>query len=132
MKTEINKNAKLQPGDVIELHFRTPGPRIIEIITSYIIEKKLRAIKEYDLIGWEFPDGWAIYTIKIKEPDDPTHYTAGTAAMIGYAIVGVIGFAAFAWTLQKVYKITESPAGGVALGLIGAVVILYLLKTLRT
>lgn len=133
MKTEISKSTKLKPGDMIELHFSTPGPTFFDRIVGYIIEKKLRANKNYDVYNWKFTPDTAIYYVRIIEPEDPEYYTATiTPAIIGYAIIGIMGFLAFAWTLQKIYKITESPAGGIALGVGGAIVILFLIKTLRT
>ena len=143
MKTEIAKNTELFPGDVIELHFKTRGGPLIDMISKWVINKTLGNNKTYKVIDQEFISHanipgdieFAIYTVEIIEPPEPsdtTVYKAGiSAAAIGYTIVAVLGFAAFAWSLQTVYKITQSPAGGVALGLIGLGVILYLLKSLK-
>jgi len=122
IRTEIDKNEPLFPGDKIEMHFTPWGPNWLYLRASELAILKWRLEQknpDYDLIGWQVsPDSdKLILTFLIKEPKEPTpqiqQAAIGTAAVIA---VIVIGGGLFAWLcLDKVYKITDSPAGKVAL-----------------
>lgn len=120
LRTEIDRDEPLQPGDVIEMHFKAFGPNWIYLRASelsILIWQLERKNPDYELLSHENPGDELILTFRIKEQviSGPQMQQAGigTAAVIA-AIV--IGGGLFTWlSLDKVYKITESPAGQVAL-----------------
>lgn len=140
LRTEIDRNEPLQPGDKIEMHFKAFGPNWIYLRASELalLEWRLRLKNpDYELLEWQNPGDELILTFRIKEPAEsgPQIQQAGigTAAVIA-AIV--IGGGLFAWlSLDKVYKITDSPAGKIALagtGSLGiAVLVIAVLLLLR-
>ena len=120
LRTEIDKDEPLFPGDVIEMHFKAFGPNWVYLRAAELSVLKWRLEQknpDYELLSWSAPSDKLILTFKIKEPREPTPQVQqagiGTAAVIA---VIVIGGGLFAWlSLDKVYKITDSPAGKVAL-----------------
>ena len=120
LSEEITRDTKLFPGDVIEMHFKAFGPNWIYLraaelaILQYRLEKKN---PDWELVSWQAPGDKLILTFKILEPREPTpqvqQAAIGTAGVIA---VIVIGGGLFAWlSLDKIYRITKSPAGQVAL-----------------
>lgn len=122
IRTEIDRDEPLQPGDKIEMHFKTWGPNWVYLRASELALLKWRLEQknpDYDLIGWEAPPAGdkLILTFLIKDSEllgpQIQQASIGTAAAIA---VIVIGGGLFAWlSLDKVFKITDSPAGKVAL-----------------
>lgn len=120
IRTEIDRNEPLQPGDVIEMHFKAFGPNWIYLRASELalLEWRLRLKNpDYELLDWQNPGDELILTFRIKEQVETgpqiQQAAIGTAAVIA-AIV--IGGGLFAWlSLDKIYRITDSPAGKVAL-----------------
>ena len=124
LRTEIDRNEPLFPGDEIEMHFNAWGPHWVYLRASELAILKWRLEQQnpdYDLIGWEAPPAGdkLILTFRIKESSyqEPAPQVQqagiGTAAVIA---VIVIGGGLFAWlSLDKIYRITDSPAGKVAL-----------------
>jgi len=110
-KIEIDKNKPLNPGDIIELHFRSPGMVWIAAAQIALIEWRLEKRKDFRMLSHSLPAGnRVIFTIKILK----TNPVVLTAAVIGAAIIGA---GVVAWlTLDKVYQIVESPVGKVAVG----------------
>jgi len=109
-RIEIDKNAELVPGDVIEMHFRRLSLGIITDAAGYLIEKKIRSNPMYELISWRFTDSEAIYTIKIKQVDTPTYLAGVSPNLIAVGIISLAG-GCLAWmSLKVVYKIVDSPA----------------------
>ena len=120
LSEEISKDTPLFPGDVIEMHFKAFGPNWIYLraaelaILRYRLEQKN---PDYELVSWQAPGDKLILTFKILEPREPTpqvqQAAIGTAAVIA---VIVIGGGLFAWlSLDKIYRISSTPAGQVAL-----------------
>jgi len=107
-KVEIDKNKPLEPGDLIEMHFRTFGGTWLKSAHIALIEWQLEGRSDFQIIKSTIPDPHTlIFTIRIKK----TNPVALTAAAIAAVIIaaGVV-----AWlTLDKVYQIMESPAGQV-------------------
>ena len=140
LRTEISKDELLYPGDVIEMHFKAFGPDWVYFRAAELALLKWRMEQknpDYELLSWQAPGDKLILTFRILEPKEhgPQMQQAsiGTAAVIA---VIVIGGGLFAWlSLDKIYKITDSPAGKVALVGIGslgiAVLIIALLLLLR-
>jgi len=122
IRTEIDRNEPLFPGDKIEMHFKAWGPNWVYLRASELAILKWRLEQknpDYDLISWESPPAGdkLILTFLIKESKESVpqiqQASIGTAAVIA---VIVIGGGLFAWlSLDKVYKITDSPAGKLAL-----------------
>lgn len=122
LRTEIDKDEPLYPGDVIEMHFKTFGPDWVYLRAAELALLKGRMEEknpDYELIAWDSTThkDKLILTFKILEPREPTpqvqQAAIGTAAVIA---VIVIGGGLFAWlSLDKIYRISSSPAGQVAL-----------------
>ncbi|GAH86253.1 unnamed protein product [marine sediment metagenome] len=119
-KVIIDKDVPLNPGDIIEMHYITAGMGIITATQIALIEWRLEARKDFDILSYRLPPGSnrVIFTIQIKEPvtdDIQVASVAVTAAIIGAAIIGagVIGL----MTLDKILLIMESPAAKV--GVVG-------------
>jgi len=118
-KIEIGKNKRLNPGDVIEMHFVTTGMTWPTAVQIAMIEWRLEKRKDFRIMSHSLPVGnRVIFTILISEPAEekvPQVYAAGigvTAAIIGAAIIGA---GVVAWlTLDKIYQIIETPAGKAA------------------
>jgi len=141
LRTEIDKDEPLKPGDVIEMHFKAYGGWVyLRAAELAILKWQLSEKNPYwEMIAWDsttYSDK-IVLTFKILEPPEgepePYHAGVGWAAIIA---VIVLGGGLFAWLcLDKVYKITASPAGKIALagtGSLGfaalAIAILLLLR----
>jgi len=130
LREEISKDEPLFPGDVIEMHFKAFGPNWIYLraaelaILQWRLEQKN---PDWELVSWQAPGDKLILTFKILEPREPTpevqQAAVGTAAVIA---VIVIGGGLFAWLcLDKIYRISRSPAGQVALAGTGALGLVF-------
>ena len=144
-RTEIDKDEPLFAGDEIEMHFKTFGPGWVYLRASELAVLKWQLSKkhpDYRMMAWDnttYPDKLVI-TFRILEgpvvSDEPQVQQAGfvtTAAVIGAIVLGA---GLFTWlSLDKIYKITDSPAGKIALAGIGsggiAVLVIAVLLLLR-
>ncbi len=132
LRTEIDKDEPLYPGDVIEMHFKTFGPDWIYFRAAELAVLKWRMSEknpDYELIAWDHTThkDKLILTFRILEPRESTpeiqQAGVGMAAIIA---VIVIGGGLFTWlALDKVYKISSSPAGQVALAGTGALGLVF-------
>lgn len=144
-KVLIDKDIPLKPGDIIEMHYITAGMGIITATQIALIEWRLAARKDFEILSYQLPPGSnrVIFTIQIKEPatDDiqrASPSVALTAAIIGATIIGaqVIGL----MTLDKIYlmfkKAVDSLAGKVAVagfgGLAAVAAIAIVISLLRS
>lgn len=120
IRTEIDRNEPLNPGDVIEMHFKAFGPHWIYLRASELalLEWRLRLKNpDYELLSWQDEGDTLILTFRIKEIESsgPQIQRAGIGTTAVLAAM-VIGGGLFTWlSLDKIYKITDSPAGKVAL-----------------
>lgn len=114
-KIEIDKNKPLDPGDIIEMHFKTTGMFWITATQLALLEWRLADREDFRIISHSLPAGnEVVFTIRILK----TNPVIVTAAVIGALIIGA---GIVAWLmLDKVYQITESPTGKVLAG--GAIV----------
>jgi len=111
-KTEIDINKPLNPGDVIEIHFKTTGMVWITAAQIALIEHRLeQQRKDFRILSHSLPAGNEVFfTVQVLK----TNPVIVTAAVIGAAIIGA---GVVAWlTLDKVYQIIETPAGKTAIG----------------
>lgn len=120
-KILIDKNKQLNPGDVIEMHFKTAGMALLTAAQIALIEWKLEKRKDFRILSHSLPIGnMVIFTILITEPapgEAPQVYQASVVASafaIAKIIAGVTIAGLFYLSLVKVYQIMESPAGKVA------------------
>jgi len=137
LRTEISKDEPLYPGDVIEMEFKTFGPDWVYLRAAELAMLKGRMEEknpDYELIAWDSTThkDKLILTFRILEPREPTEQVQqagiGTAAVIAVIVVGA---GLFTWlSLDKVYKISSTPAGQVALAgssVLGVVVVGYII-----
>lgn len=114
-KVEIDKDKPLQPGDIIELHFKTFGGTWLRATHIALIEWKLEGRTDFTVLSWQLPDHQTlIFEIRVEK----TNPVLVTAAIIAGVIIaaGVV-----AWlTLDKVYQILDLPAGKIFAGGFGA------------
>lgn len=110
-KIEIDINKPLNPGDIVELHFKTTGMFWMTAAQIALIERRLGSRKDFCLLSHSLPAGnTVIFTAQVLK----TNPVIVTAAVIGAAIIGA---GVVAWlTLDKVYQIIESPAGKALVG----------------
>jgi hypothetical protein len=137
-KVEIDKDKKLLPGDIIEMHFKTTGMAYIQAAQIALIEWRLAGRKDFQIVRNSLPENnRVIFTIEIVKPEDekPELQTAGiSGTMIAAAICAVAVFGIFYLTLEKIYQIMESPEGkiavagsGIGLAALGIAALLYLM-----
>lgn len=132
LRTEIDINEQLFPGDEIEMHFKVFGPswtylRAAEL--AMLIHRLERKNPDWELTSWDsttYTDRLVLSFRILKS--NPVVVTAAIIAAI------VIGGGLFAWlALDKVYKIATTPAAQVAmvgtgaLGITFAVIVGYLI-----
>ena len=110
-KIEIDINKPLNPGDIVELHFKTTGMFWMTAAQIALIERRLESRKDFCLLSHSLPVGnTVIFTARVLK----TNPVILTAAVIGAAIIGA---GVVAWlTLDKVYQIIEAPAGKALVG----------------
>lgn len=131
LRTEIDINEQLFPGDEIEMHFKVYGPswtylRAAEL--AILINRLEEKRPEWELTSWDsttYTDR-LVLSFRVLQTN-PVVVTAAIIAAI------VIGGGLFAWlALDKVYKIATTPAAQVAmvgtgaLGITFAVIVGYL------
>ena len=117
IRTEIDRNEPLKLGDKIEMHFKAFGPNWVYLRASelaILIWRLEQKNPDYELLSWQNPGDKLILTFRIKGPE-PQMQEAGIVTPLIIA-AAVIGGGLFAWlSLDKIYKITDSPAGKIAL-----------------
>lgn len=115
-KIEIDKNKPLNPGDVIEMHFKTTGMTWITATQIALIEWRLEGRKDFRIVSHSLPaNNRVIFTIRITEPAKEAEvYQVGvavTAVTIAKLITVVAVAGIFYLSLDKVYQIIQAPAG---------------------
>lgn len=138
-RIEIDKDKPLNPGDRIEMHFKTTGMVWLTATQIALIEWRIGKRDDWEIISNSLPENnRVIFTILIKEPpkDEPKLQTASvTSALIAASILAVSVGILIRFTLGPIYQIIETPAGkiavagtGLALPIIAGVVLIGLLK----
>lgn len=122
-RTEIDKDEPLLPGDEIEMHFKTFGPAWVYLRASELAILKWRLSEknpDWKMIAWDhttYPDK-LVLSFRILENPEYEKMPVQEAGIGMAAVIAaiVIGGGLFAWlSLDKIYKITDSPAGKIAL-----------------
>ncbi len=138
-KIPITRDAVLQPGDTIELHYKVIGPVWLKAIQIAAIESRLEKDPRWFHTGTWFEgenDRTLVVRITITRPrpdEPPEIQEAGVPVAALVIAIAAAGTAIFVWlSLDRIYKIVQTPGGAVTFGLAGAaaaaLVILYLLK----
>ncbi len=133
-RQEITKDAILMPGDEIELHYRIIGPALMQAVQISMVEARINKDERFFLhtVTPAHSNDTAdyIFAVTIREPRqpepiDPKNPPDPAQAGIPIAALLIVIGSAFAalflfMSLQKIYKIVQTPAGAV-LGVSGAV-----------
>lgn len=119
LKTEIDKEQVLNPGDVVELHFNTPGGDWLKATEAAVVEYSLEGREDFKVRSIDYwQPGKIIITCEVK----PTNPVVVTVAVICGAIA--IAALAFGWMFDKAYLVAKTvPAQVLSVGLVVVAVI---------
>lgn len=114
MVQEIDKDQPLNPGDVVELHYNTPGGTWIKATEAAIIEYALERRDDFKITAIDYGQpGKTVITVEVLQ----TNPVIVTVAVICGAIAIVA--LAFGWMFKKAYMVSESvPAQALSVGLV--------------
>jgi len=112
-KTEIDKNQVLNPGDRVELHYKTPGGDWLKATEAAVVEYALEGREDFEVITMDYwQPGKTVLTVEIKE----TNPVVVTVAVICGAIA--VAALAFGWMFEKAYLVGKTvPAQTLSVGL---------------
>lgn len=135
-KIEIDPNQVLNPGDRVELHFKSIGMVWIKATQIYLIEKRLEGRKDFELVRTLTPSATeVIFVVDIKGGAPVaaqglvvTGAAVITAAKIA-AIIAALGivYLTFSKAYLIVETVSESPAGQFGIVGMAAVAVIILL-----
>ena len=144
LRTEIDKDEPLYPGDKILMTFKAFGPAWVYLRASELALLKWQLSKDnpdWQMTAWDaytYPDKLLIEFVIKGPPIDETPQVLQAGIFTTAAVIGalVVGAGLFTWlSLVKVEKIVGSPAGKIALagtGSLGiAVLVIAVLLLLR-
>jgi len=129
LKTEISKDDPLFPGDRIEMRFKLMGPNWVYVHAAELalLEWQLKRKHPYwEMTSWDSTSDpgrlFLEFTIKGPPVEETPEIMQAGGIVTGLIIAAtVIGGTAFMWlSFEAIYKITDSPAGKVALAGTGA------------
>lgn len=114
LKTEIDKDQALNPGDVVELHFNTPGGDWMKAGEAAIVEYSLEGREDFEIITINYlQPGKVIIYVEVKK----TNPVIVTVAVICGAVA--VAAIAFGWMFHKAYILAETaPAQTLSFGVI--------------
>lgn len=119
VKTEIDKDQVLNPGDVVELHFSTPGGDWLKATEAAIVEYSLERREDFTVRSIDY---WQPGKVIITAEVQPTNPVVVTVAVICGAIA--IAALAFGWMFDKAYLVGKTvPAQVLSVGLVVVAVI---------
>lgn len=124
-KIEIDKDQVLNPGEVVELHFNTPGGDWLKATEASVVEWSLEGREDFQVITIDYwQPGKVVLIVEVQQ----TNPVIVTVAVICGAIA--IAALAFGWMFDKAYLLAETaPAQALSLGLVivaGVVVFMIL------
>lgn len=143
LKTKISKDDPLLPGDEVELHFRFKGPNWVYLHAAEmaLLEWKLKQKNPYwEMTRWDStsdPEKLILHYRVLGSLPEQIPQVAKASIVTGVVIAAaVIGGGVFMWlSFEAIYKITESPAGQIALAGTGsagiAVLVIAVILALR-
>jgi len=116
-RKEIDPNQPLNPGDVVELHFKSIGLAVIQDMQIWAITKSLENNSFFEILSAKPENSKVVFTCRVKK----TNPVIVTVLIIATAIAGI---GTIAWlTLDKAYQIVESPGSNIAFGSIGLIAV---------
>ena len=122
-RIEITKDTPLAVGDTVEIRFRAMGMLLVNAAQAAAIEAAIKKFKQFDLRRIHYAENSITYQLKVVK--NPV-----TLTLIIYSIVVVSAALLIFLSLDKIYKIAESP-GSISSGLwaiVAGLVVLALLK----
>lgn len=118
-KIELDKDQILNPGDVVELHYNTPGGTWIKATEAAIVEYALERRDDFRITAIDYwQPGKTVVTVEVLQ----TNPVIVTVAVIctSIAIVAL----AFGWMFSKAYLVGKTmPAQALSVGLVIVAVI---------
>ena len=119
VKTEIDKDQVLNPGDVVELHFNTPGGDWLKATEAAVVEWSLEGRKDFKVRSIDYwQPGKVIVNVEVQQ----TNPVVVTVAVICGAIA--VAAIAFGWMFDKAYLVGKTvPAQVLSVGLVVVAVI---------
>ena len=127
VKTEIDKDQELSPGDVVELHFNTPGGDWLKATEAAVVEWSLESRKDFKIKSIDY---WQPGKIIVDVEVQKTNPVLVTVAVICGAIA--LAALAFGWMFDKAYLVGKTvPAQVLSVGLVvvlGALAFMLLRK----
>ena len=113
-KTKIDKDQELSPGDVVELHFNTPGGDWLKATEAAVVEWSLEGRKDFTVTKIDYwQPGKVILTVEVQQ----TNPVLVTVAVICGAIA--LAALAFGWMFEKAYLVARTvPAQVLSVGLV--------------
>lgn len=119
VKTEIDKDQVLNPGEVVELHFKTPGGDWMKSTEAAVVEWSLEGRKDFKVTEIDYwQPGKVVLTVEVQQ----TNPVVVTVAVICGAIA--VAALAFGWMFEKAYLVAKTvPAQALSVGLVIVAVI---------
>lgn len=118
-KIEIDKDRELNPGDVVDLHFKTPGGDWLKATEAAAVEWSLEGRKDFNVTSIDYGQpGKVVLTVEVQQ----TNPVVVTVAVICGAIA--VAAIAFGWMFEKAYLVGKTvPAQVLSVGLVVVAVI---------
>ncbi len=112
--TEIDKDQALNPGDVVNLHFITPGGDWLKATEAAVVEWSLEGREDFKVTTIDYwQPGKVIVTVEVQQ----TNPVVVTVAVICGAIA--VAALAFGWMFDKAYLVGQTvPAQVLSVGLV--------------
>ena len=121
-KIEIDKERVLSPGEVIELHFITPGGTWIKATEAAVVEWSLEDRTDFRINHIDYlTPGMVIIEVEVLK----TNPVVVTVAVICGAIA--LAAVAFGWMFSKAYLVSKTvPAQVLSVGVVVVAIVLAL------
>ncbi len=119
LKTELDKDQVLNPGDVVELHYNTPGGTWMKATEAAIVEYALERRDDFRITALDYQQpGKTVVTVEVLK----TNPVIVNVALICGAIAIVA--LAFGWMFKQAYLVAKTmPAQALSVGLVIVAVI---------
>jgi len=128
--TEIGKDYKLSPGDVVFLYFNTPGGTWIKAAECAMVESALDARTDIKILSIDyFQEGQVILEIEVLKTN-PALVTVGIIVVAVMAATAGMFWAA-GWMFERAELVVKAPAAkamSIGVVIIAAIALLSVLK----